>query len=629
MLALKIKNTFIDLEPGTKVPITLTNPVFDVENIERVFAFPFSIPLTAKNKKLFGYRNRLDVKSKVKRYAAEMWLGGELFEAGVVEVQSANRGKMSIVFKNNSIRLKERMSKVSLNDLSLPESFTTPFAPIYDISLTIPVNPDDTATGIGINGHIFDGSTLFFPEFVNLINQTFPGLASVGSGDPGTLVLTLDTSQAEITEILLRPALYEVPPPSVHTYFDTITSNYGDEITRVNSDFNTHATLLEAGNGTHVFAPVYTPNIYDGKNPSFKKYINGKDAFNDYFTQDALIDLENVPDWNYSWSPQVFLTAVLDAIADYFDIQFTGVFDTDADLQKLVIFSNRLIDSLTTPEHHIGDVESTQGVNIPATSYDLSDHLPDISCFDVLEYLRSNFAFFYRFKDSKLDIQTRKSKINIAEKDWTRYFEPDYNKDIRDSEEYSLNYDRYGDETLKSGQLEDTDGGTDAKEYTAKWWTLFNAMRENSGSVNRTWKISEYNGKGTSQDAGIKEDQDPILMFYHGLHGDNQDFNYPFLSHSNTDFAGNEISAYSLDWDGPSGRFEQFWKEIIKLETEGQEIEKVARIPLHVIRELKRTWNAKVGIYSSDGQLSGFVKSVSFQAGERGPGVVRIKFIKN
>jgi hypothetical protein len=628
MLALEINSTFIDLAPDTSVPISLVNPVFDIENIERLFSFPFTIPLTARNRKIFEHTNRLDVASKVERYSAKLWIAGMPFEKGIVEVQSANTRNMSIVFKNNSIRLKERMSKVSLNDLNIPVSYTTPFEPIYELTLTDTGDPDATAILIGINGEVYYGSTLFFPEFIELINLTYPGLASVGSGDPGTKVLVLDTTQANITEILLRPPAYELPEPGTYTFFDTVTSTYDAEITRVNTDFNIHALSLEAGNSTHVFAPVFAPNIYDQKNPSYKRYINGKDYNNDYSTQDALIAIEDVPDWGYTWAPQVFLSTVIDAIADKFDIRITGIFDTDTDFQKLVFFSNKLIDFLVSPEYHIGDIEPTEGVNIPATSFDLTDHLPDITCFDVIEYMRSNFGFYYRFKDNNLSIQSRKDKLTAAPKDWTKYFEQEYGKSFKESDDFSLEYDRYGDETKKTGQLEDIDGGTDSKGYTARFWTLFYGMRETSGSVNRTWKVSEFYKKGTSEPAGIKEDVDPILLFYHGLKGDNQNVNYPYLVHTNQDFAGNALTTFSLDWNGSAGRYEQLWKEIIGLETKGQEVDRIARIPLKEILELKKNWNSKIGIYSADGHLTALIKSVAFEATRNGIGLAKVKMLK-
>ena len=371
MTTIKIKQIHLPVS----VQITLTNPVFDPENIERLYTYSFTIALTPEVRKLFKHTNRLDSPDNKMRYDAVLHIEGQLFEAGEIEVLKNTVKAMTVGFKNKGIRIKERLAAVQLSDLSIPVTFTTPFAPTYTLTLTDTGDPDATAILVSINGEVYYGSTIAFPQFINLINQDFPNLASVGTGAANELVLILDTSQASISEILLRPPAFVLPSPGTYTYFDTVTSTSAAEITRVNTDFDTHALSLEAGNDTHVFAPVYTPNLYDGKNPTFKKHLNTKTG-NTYNTQSAIQD---VPDWNYTWSPQTFLTTVFSAIETKLSIDITGIFDTDADLKKLVIFSNRLIDFLAYPKHHIGDIEEAQGTNIPTTSFELADFLPDLN----------------------------------------------------------------------------------------------------------------------------------------------------------------------------------------------------------------------------------------------------------
>ena len=104
--------------------------------------------------------------------------------------------------------------------------------------------------------------------------------------------------------------------------------------------------------------------------------------------------------------------------------------------------------------------------------------------------------------------------------------------------------------------------------------------------------------------------------------------NYPFISHHNQNFDGTSINAYSLDWNDTSGRYEKFWKEIIALETKGQPVEMIGRIPLAEILELKRNWNAKIGIYSPDGKITAHITSISFLSNEKAIGLAKVKMIK-
>jgi len=628
MLAIKINSNFIDLSPETSVPVTLVNPVFDIENIERTFSYPFTIPLTTHNRRIFEHTNRLDIATRSERYIAEMWINGEVFERGVIEVQSATNSTMSIVFKNDSIRLKEKMALVKLTDLDLPViEYTTPFAPIYTFHiLMVHVDPGITEIVITINSTFIYGPIADFPAFVNAINLSFPGMAAVVNDDGVSKDMTLDSSVVENFSVLLRG-----PVPSGfsdYTYFDSITSDITSEVTRINAAFDTHAQSLQDGAGTHVFAPVYAPNIYDGKNPDFLGYINNLDESN-YNTQSDIEAVDAIaPKWLYTWAPQIFIREVLTAIGTEFDLLIEGEFEDDEDLNKLVLFSNSTLDFLATPSNGIKDVRTPGFVNIPATSYNLADHVPDIDCFAFLQYLQTTFPLFFRLKDNKIIIKSRKAKLNTPIKNWTTYFDPEYNKNFSEFLNYTLNYDRYSDETEITGMLEDLDGGSDARTYTSKWWTLYEATRGTTEPIYRTWKTTEYNQKGFSVPAGMDEPQKPILLFYRGMQNDAFDNAYPLATHSSTNFDEEEIGTYSLDWNGATGRYEQLWKEIIELETKGQDIDMIALIPITVLRELKQNWNAKISIYSPDGQLTGFIKSISFEAGERGVGLAKVKIIK-
>lgn len=87
MLALKVNDTFLDLE-GTTINLELSSPLFSFEAAEGILSYPFTIPLTATNKKALGHVDVLNVLVEASNYTfdAEIHLFGNPYLQGTVDI---------------------------------------------------------------------------------------------------------------------------------------------------------------------------------------------------------------------------------------------------------------------------------------------------------------------------------------------------------------------------------------------------------------------------------------------------------------------------------------------------------------------------------------------------------------
>lgn len=630
MLGIKVKGGFLGLLPNASVNITLANPVFDSENWERTFSYLFTLPLTASNMKLLGFRHRLDSKKKSIRIDAELYLYGILFEQGQLEFQGSTDQSLSVAFKSKSLRLKELLEALSIKDMSLPVTVTTPFAPSYTMWVNVAL-ADPTGThpiAISISGQYFSAPYGDLTTLINNINAVWPGMASaVDLGQPNNvLYLALDSGASNEDFYIARYDSYS----SDVIYFMYYDSDVLAEATRIRTDFITHMNSTVDASSNHVFPIQYAPNFYDGKNEAWLNYVNYYTPEGSYILNDTVTTNE-APDWPYAVAPAMFLDALIDEILTLYGYSKAGDLFLDTHISKLIVHSSLTLDHLYNQYYHIQDLNTNEVLNNPLHEFNLADHLPDMSAYDVLSYLSTVIPIFFRLIDDKMHIQTKASKLNVAARNWTKYIEKAYSKSFAEDTDYTLTYNRYSDDERTTQLADVNDDLTDAEKYTTKWWTLYDISQldaNDDATEPRSWKTPHYTQKGKSEAGNVDGKESPCLLFYHGLREDSKGDDYPLASHSSTDYAGSSILSYDYDWSGDKGRYEQWWKQIIEIETKGEEIQLLAELPLHEIIDMKKHWHSKVSFFSEHGSMTGYVKDMSFQAGRKGLSLVKVTLIK-
>ena len=205
MIALKVKDTWLDFSPKTSVSISIQSPLFDLGRIGRVFSYPFTLPATPANLQVLEHANRLDAGRRLRKYPAELYLSGNLFESGQVVVTTANNKDISLVFQNNPIATLQRLSNFKMQELDM--QVTVPGAEYFPSLYLRVLEPGLTALNlyIDINGTEYWRPVGERPQIVNDINADYPGLAALIEDSEDEFSISIDTSATSPLEITLEP----------------------------------------------------------------------------------------------------------------------------------------------------------------------------------------------------------------------------------------------------------------------------------------------------------------------------------------------------------------------------------------------------------------------------------------
>lgn len=180
MLGLKVGNIWLDLDAKTTASIQMNNPIFDKDSLARTFSFPFTLPLSARNKTALSHQDRLDSAKKNNKLPAKLYLLNNLFEVGFLEVKSY-KGRIKVIFKNPERNLVDDLEKTKINQICDTIEIQKLIEPIHRIGFNN--HPPFTYT-LTINEVTFthqentDSAQNASETLRDLINDEFPNLAS-------------------------------------------------------------------------------------------------------------------------------------------------------------------------------------------------------------------------------------------------------------------------------------------------------------------------------------------------------------------------------------------------------------------------------------------------------------------
>lgn len=631
MIAIQVNNTFLDLFPNTSIQITMICPVFDPDSIERTFSYPFTLPATARNMNALEYVNRLDTTATIKRNC-NLFITGVLFESGVLLIKSSDQRGIRCVFQNNSLDIAQRLANIKLRDLTNTITVAEKYCPDVLLSATYPVPTGGIQRqAIGINEHIFDSLITDHAGLINQINAVYPGMASepaLGQAPNENVLLLTGLCPDEYTVYINPP----VDTPDIYVFFLPVDSTSTDESERLNTEYNNLLSTTAETNDA-AFPVIYAPNIYDDKNEQYAGYLN-------YTLPDgthpndpaAFLDETGFP---YTLAPQPFLLPVLDMIANQISQinSFGGLFLDDEEIQKLIFWNNNPIDLFASYVDYIAERENVNLQHSYQGEWNLADMLPDVTALDLINRLINTFCLFIRYSRKVMNLVPRKTLLSMAPEDWTDKAEPGFSLDLEDIAGYTLDYDRQNDDTDISGQLQRVDGGDEALEFTAGIYTLHEKSESFTWQTDpeedlRTWRIPFINESGRSEYYDLSTVPSIRLLFWRGMQPDAEGDNYALATHGRYNYAGTEVGAYSLDWQGDGGLYDAWWKEYIQLLITGRTVTVPVRLSIQDILNLRQWTHITKHIRFQSGQFVGVVKSVKFSATIRGISVASVEFLQ-
>ena len=581
---------------------------------------------TPHNDHILKHARRLDSKTGAQKYEADLFLDGQFFDTGIFTITNTSNKSYSYTFKNKTLDIVDELKAFKLKTIDEMQYLPELYCPDIVGEVALPLVPNPYPYLIEVGGIIFTRPLFEQQELVDDINQIYPDMVILLQASGASMMVLFQCLDSfNPVGINFRPEGFS--EQEYHFFNESAISNLREVAIEANQNY-WKERLVNINNdpeSSHVF-PVYrNPNQYSDNEDflfQYSGYIN--------YNLGGFYRVNSSPQPNNSWSwaisPMVRLRWILKQIRLNSSIsEFFGKFLEDDEIQNLIFHSNKTLDKLVT----IPGIEDTY-LNIWADRYNLADHLPDINAFELFQSLGNDFCLVYRFIDNLFEMEPCRDLLNGDIEDWTHLGTPDFKAKTASHVPFSLRYTRDEEEPRIDGQLEETNGGTDAKEFKLDYYTAFDEKGSDRRATGRKWTTPLIHEEGASDPINLKKESNNVrLLFYRGIHQDSISGEYPLAQHGNENYAGESTGNYSLAWDGPAGRYEQWFKDYITLLTEGDEVTKTMRFTINEVLKIRDFRNVRKQIWHKEGLMTAVVKSVQIKSyPDRPVTEATIKFIQ-
>ena len=265
-------------------------------------------------------------------------------------------------------------------------------------------------------------------------------------------------------------------------------------------NLNTNSFAGNADQRNYCLATLKNTAFYGSENPDFSGYLN-------YYTGNSFA--QNGANNQYAVTPFPFVLPVLNAIAGLLGYRLSGAWLSE--IKNLCIYSNRAVDQL-----------DGAGLNEYADTFELEDHLPDMSCGAFLQALRSLFGLYLTIDVRKKLIRFEKlSEVvrdtNYREVDYAASKEQPLSPYTLDGFRISMGVDG-SDEIYKRKSTRDTYREHKAGDLkiTSAAGTLNMLTEEDPRNPGSEWTIPHAEQSGTSDAFGVEKDVPLRLLWYNG-----------------------------------------------------------------------------------------------------------------
>lgn len=645
MIALEVDGQFIDMPQGLSLSFTAVSPLFDLERIGRAYSFPFRIPVTPNNNNVFGHIHRLNVSSAKRRYAAKLYIGNMptsmvLFQTGYVVVQDRSENEIEISFQNNQIAWLEDMKRTRLKDLTIP--VTVPgadYKPFVGLSVVNVEDPVGTETMyIEVNGNLYEALYPVPDAIIDGINADFPGLAYHYTDTGPKITIMLDPNAVDELLINLNPTISDPSVITVFFYPDSVETEREEEVKAAYLDY-LNSVLAEPD--THVYPVLEAQDLYDGKNVQYVGYANFYDAnaqsyqLNDFDPDPLLGQTYKQKGWKNTLVPMPFLTSVLTAIFQHVGAtSIAGDFVENQYLQKIIVFNTRTSDKLEHISQYFVNSQYYSDINAPynalSSQINLANHLPDLTVYEFLLKLAGTFALTFSLDGVLGQVRTVESQLGQTAEDWTEKFSIGYSISPPEYDGFELDFDRQSEDELIADQLQRVPPVAESikpLKIVSPFFSLYSHVVDVPEPYVWRWQVPYFNGIGASTPYEIAGKSPFMLLFYHGLQANSDGDTYPLASAHNRNFEGTQVNEYSMDWVGPSGRYEKFWKRYVAYMS-GETVSREAVLTLADLLAWLKNPGKPIYLRHPKGNIQGIIKEISVRITDKGLGISKITIAK-
>lgn len=680
-LEILIENQKLDVG-GVSLNFTFNNPLFDEKNTDRSYTYSFTLLATPNNKRLLKHAERLDTSVVSDEFDCNIIVNGSLFLKGVLLIKKRTNESYKCYWTNESTQAIKKLADTKINELAYepfhlatPEinwifryyqRYTNAVSGLGKRKFSITINQKDYSFDIDAPDTISSA----FTTLKDSINADFPGMASYGEtqyiinhpasgSDPAwteykeTHIFIIN-HLTPIKEILIEnfvwfhdgsgvagtpisthhlTVLEEYVEASNPLYVgiglpDTKAYNWSGAWTDITSKISSFDADIKSNPYSKNFCLPVIKNqgFYKDDNPDFKGYVN---YYPYVFQSTQLVEKE----FTNNFSPQVFLTTVLDALEKETGVEINRA-QIHEEVNKIIFYNNVSLDenydSILPPtdfmEPKIVISPALKRLNLTKEYIYPEEYLPPITAEELLNALGDILNKKFFSKEGKIYFKDVVAVLNTKYENWTKKAENEYDFEFLNTKGYSLNYERDESDTLHdTAQLDGYLYKEGEMGVSPAITTTKSAAEQDDVDPERAWRIPVVNQEGVSSAMKQNGSSKPKFLIYHGHQPDTLGDDYPMASNHYLDVTGNRLGDLSLLIQGKEGLFETRWKKWLEFMAESKLVTKVVRLASHEVNELVKWENPIKEIYHNKGTVKGIVKSVQFKASEAGISPVKIE----
>lgn len=614
MVELRIDNTPIDLNPDTKIEITASNPVLDPASVDRVFSFPFNVPLSPNNRRIRRHSQRLDARNRSASVPGQLRFDSSLILDARVSQTSVTDTEEEIVCANEPLEIWRRLGTIKINEIlesiDLLDGETTPFWAFglgSPGSYSITVDGTTATASAGSFGDIAAAGA----SLASQLNTAFPGIATYSSGSN---TLTLDGFLVKDHPITAYSGI------TLNGYKNVALYHYNAVRDHVQ---DTNATPIT----THCFPVIRWRGIYGSNNSTFEnttKYVNNAQDGTFYPNVRYQGD-EHV--WQNTVIPCVRVPYILSRIANALGGYTWGGYTwDDVQFQRLIVVNNRTLDEVVYDQ--FDDLDFYK-LNAFQPTINLNLHVPAITAADFITALTTTFAQYLTVRGNQLVLVKKRDAVTNTPVDLTNLVSARFQSEPNRIDGWKLSTHRNDKETLTINDqlltVQSAGGEHEVTTVNTLYWQNTELL------INATYPKTPYtNQPGASPvfQSGDNRSTMPLcLLFCYELQETSDGSEYIFASHDNTDYDGNTVGSYTLAPDGDEGLYKTFHRDIIEAAVAAQ-LNVTAYLHIGIVSNLLTWKSARVRFYHPEGGIiTPLVKSVEASAGLNGLEPFRLKLL--
>ena len=610
---------YLELEADTKITITATTPLADVEHLSRIYTFDFSIPVNPNNDAALRHVHRIDSRFGAQDLVCECQVGG-VFVVGklsVVDVSTVYR--ISFVSESRDIlsELDYDLSTFAQETIHLIPPTTIPTYNEYRFRLKtggVTGNPNAPNYGfnMGINGTSFLTSWNYYPPYLEAALQSLA--TQINNYTQSTMASVDNVSFLLVVKVPVDMSNGKEQFQWDYSLFSNIeTHSFISPFGSINQQATITMNALNVDtNSDIVFPTVYAPNFASIDNVAFAKHINNVDSDGNMIENQYEAVKDNARN---RFVPMFRVGYVLKKMANRLNLTLGGDWWKTEEAKRLIIFNTQTIDQNIEIAlwNDTTEVFENKSISYVKSAIQPSAHLPNMTARAFLQTLCHDFGIFIEVKEGMLLLNKKRDIIDLLAKNRTHEIIPNTLRFVpRKDEGLKIAYNFGPETTIPTGQLQSVTINPTAK--TKKTFALFGTLPMTVSTYDYTLRrVPHYFGKADEDSFGF--------LFYRGIQAnapapfiDNTAAVYPYATHDDLRHDGTSIGDWSLSPSGEKGLYAVHLKGVAEIEL-AQEAE-VELNPSVADTSLKGNYG-RMFAYTPNGHFEAIPKQVRLRFSNR------------